>query len=262
MKADPAFEFDGEKYKKASKHQKEWGTRLIKEFSFRGDEKILDLGCGDGVLTAILADAVPNGYVTGIDASKGMIEEAIKLKRQNLNFLVMDINHLDETMAYDLIFSNAALHWVKNHAVLLQSCKSALKQGGIIRFNFAGKGNCSNFFNIVKKTMEKDQFKNSFSGFVWPWYMPDILEYKKLMDTTDFKNVDIWEEKLDTYFENEIALANWIKQPSIVPFLACLDENTGKRFSDLVINKTVEATKQNDGRFLVVFNRINIYAKK
>ena len=70
------FEFDGEKYKKASRHQKEWGNSLIAELSLRGNEAILDLGCGDGGLTEELAQAVPEGNVLGIDASAGMIETA------------------------------------------------------------------------------------------------------------------------------------------------------------------------------------------
>lgn len=63
------FEFDGEKYKNASSHQKEWGTRIISELTFTGAETILDLGCGDGRLTKQLADLVPEGKVLGIDAS-------------------------------------------------------------------------------------------------------------------------------------------------------------------------------------------------
>jgi ubiquinone/menaquinone biosynthesis C-methylase UbiE len=72
------FEFEGEKYKLASKHQKEWGNRLISELEFTGNEVILDLGCGDGVLTEQLSALVPNGKVIGMDASTGMIETAKK----------------------------------------------------------------------------------------------------------------------------------------------------------------------------------------
>ena len=74
------FEFDGQKYKKASAHQKEWGTRIISELCLTGEETILDLGCGDGVLTKQLADMVPRGKVLGIDASVGMIETAKELE--------------------------------------------------------------------------------------------------------------------------------------------------------------------------------------
>ena len=110
------FEFDGEKYKQSSKHQKEWGNRLISELKIKGNEAILDLGCGDGVLTEELSMLVPHGKVIGIDASIGMINTAKKLERNNLIFICMDINDMDFVNQFDLVFSNAALHWVKNHS--------------------------------------------------------------------------------------------------------------------------------------------------
>lgn len=75
------FEFNGEKYKQASKHQKEWGNKLISELQLNGNERILDLGCGDGILTQQLSSLVESGYVLGIDASVGMIETAQKLSK-------------------------------------------------------------------------------------------------------------------------------------------------------------------------------------
>ena len=64
----PLFDFDGDKYRRASAHQKEWGGRLISELDLRGDEAILDLGCGDGVLTAQLADACRMAACSGSTA--------------------------------------------------------------------------------------------------------------------------------------------------------------------------------------------------
>ncbi len=63
------FEFDAEKYKAASAHQKEWGRKLISGLNLTGSERVLDLGCGDGGITAQLAECVPDGMVVGIDAS-------------------------------------------------------------------------------------------------------------------------------------------------------------------------------------------------
>lgn len=80
-----AYEFDGEKYKAASLHQREWGTSLISQLSLRGNEKILDLGCGDGSLTEQLSLLVPNGKVLGIDTSMGMINTAKKFPEIILN---------------------------------------------------------------------------------------------------------------------------------------------------------------------------------
>ncbi|PKP59652.1 MAG: methyltransferase type 11, partial [Candidatus Altiarchaeales archaeon HGW-Altiarchaeales-1] len=119
------------------------------ESKLHGNESILDLGCGDGILTEKLSQLVPKGKVIGIDASVGMINEAKKSEKENLHFLVMDINEINFSNEFDLIFSNATLHWVKDHKKLLANCHTALKSGGIIRFNFAGDGNCSNFFAVV-----------------------------------------------------------------------------------------------------------------
>ena len=139
-----AYEFDGKKYKEASAHQKEWGAKLIQELPVSGTERILDLGCGDGALTSQLAALVtPHGSVVGIDASHGMIETAKAYQTENLSFDVRDINELNFENEFDIIFSNAALHWIKNHEVLLDKVFRALKRGGILRFNFAGDGNCA-----------------------------------------------------------------------------------------------------------------------
>jgi len=92
------------------------------------------------VLTEQLAKLVPEGFVLGIDASKGMIETAKKLEADNLKFQIIDINNINYKSEFDVIFSNAALHWIKNHTSLIDACYKALKNGGIIRLNFAGDG--------------------------------------------------------------------------------------------------------------------------
>ena len=131
------FEFDGEKYQKASRHQLEWGNKLISQLSLKGNETILDLGCGDGALTAQLAMLVPDGAAKGIDASLGMIETAHKHEEKNLQFAQMNIDCMDFENEFDVIFSNAALHWIKDHEKLLRHSWRALKENGVILWNFA-----------------------------------------------------------------------------------------------------------------------------
>ena len=118
-------EFDGNKYEKASTHQREWGSKLIAGLDLKGHERILDLGCGDGSLTAQLAELAPRGDVVGIDASQGMVEAALPKERSNLRFRRLDINDLDDVEAFDLVFSHAALHWVKDHRRRLGNVRGA-----------------------------------------------------------------------------------------------------------------------------------------
>ena len=180
------FEFDGRKYKKASIHQKEWGNTLISELKLKGNERVLDLGCGDGVLTEQLSLAVPNGEVLGIDASIGMIETAKGIIKDNMDFQQLDINEINYENEFNVIFSNAALHWVKDHKRLLENAYQALKIQGIILWDFGSSGNCANFIDVISKKITDDKFARYFKNFEWPWFMPSKSQYEKLISSIGF----------------------------------------------------------------------------
>lgn len=256
------YEFDGRKYEESSAHQKEWGERLIAELSLRGDERILDLGCGDGRLTAQLAELVPEGSVLGIDASCGMIEVAQKHHKGNLSFLLVDINSLDFKDEFDLVFSNATVHWVKDHNALLRKVRRSLRNDGVIRFNFAGAGNCSNFFTIVKTAMKNPRYAKYFSEFVWPWFMPTVDEYETIVHQFPFRDIRVWAENADRYFSDSQTMTKWIEQPSLVPFLRCIDQSEKQIFRDFVVQRMIEKTRQDDGTCFETFRRINVFARK
>lgn len=223
-------EFDGKKYEKASAHQKEWGASIIDELNLKGMERVLDLGCGDGVLTARIAALLPHGEAVGIDASQGMIAVAREKERSNLRFFLKDIDGLDFVDEFDLIFSNAALHWVEDHPRLLRNVRRALCSGGIIRFNFAADGNCSHFFKVVREAMVQDQFIAYFSDFDWPWYMPTLDEYQAIAEQSGLRKVRVWGGNADRYFPDAQTLVNWVDQPSLVPFLSLVAKPTRTRF--------------------------------
>lgn len=255
------FEFDGKKYKEFSNHQKEWGTKVINELNIKEDCNILDLGCGDGVLTYQLANVVPKGKVVGIDASKGMLEVANKLNKDNLEFKYMDIDKMEFDEKFDLIYSNAALHWVKDHKKLLINCKRFLNEKGMVRFNFAGYGNGEGLYSIIKQVMKMDKYKEYFKDFTWPWYMPSISEYEELIKEVDvFEIYEVYGEVADRYFKNEEELIGWIDQPCLVPFISVVPDEIKEEFRRIIIDKTLEKTKQNDGTFFINFNRVNLKA--
>jgi trans-aconitate 2-methyltransferase len=257
------FEFDGEKYKQASTHQKEWGERLIAELHFNGDEAILDLGCGDGALTAKLAQLVSKGRVIGIDASQSMIDTAQKLNSPNLRFEHKDINEIDFQNEFDLIFSNATLHWVKDHHKLLENCYRALKPGGYIRFNFAGDGNCAHFNQTVQSLIQEAEFQRYFHNFEWPWFMPGIEAYREIVVQIAFNEVRLWEENADRNFPDAAAITKWIDQPSLVPFLGQISDDKERQvFRDIVVARMLAETRTEQGTFFETFRRINLFAKK
>lgn len=256
------FEFDGEKYARASAHQKEWGERLIDELKLGGCERILDLGCGDGAVTSRLAELVPHGSVLGIDASESMIKTALHHKKDNLSFVLKDINSFDFENEFDLVFSNATLHWIKDHDLLLNRVYRCLKKNGIARFNFAADGNCSHFFKVVGEAMHLPEYNKYFVDFEWPWFTPKIEEYEAIVRNCPFREVKVWGENADRYFPNAGAMTGWIDQPSLVPLLKCVGQADKQSFRDYVVGRMIEETRQEDGTCFETFRRVNLSARK
>ncbi len=257
------FEFDGEKYKQASGQQKAWGKTLISELHLRGSERILDLGCGHGALTAELAALVPYGAVLGIDGSESMIETARKDHAGvNLRFELLDINAMDFESQFDVVFSNATLHWIKDHSKLLANVFKSLNNRGAARFQFAGDGNCSNLIRILREVMSEGDYTGYFGEFDWPWFMPSVEQYRALLDEVAFAEKKVWGENADRYFESTEAMVRWIDQPSLVPFLPCVAGTDKQRFRDAVVERMIEETVQDDGTCFETFRRINVFARK
>ncbi len=256
------FEFDGEKYKAASTHQKEWGNDLISQLSLKGSEAILDLGCGDGVLTGQLALLVPEGTVLGIDSSVGMIETAKKIVNENLEFVHMDICKMNYNNEFDIIFSNAALHWIKDHNQLLKASYQALKIHGIIFWDFGSDGNCSNFLNVIHKKVIEDKYAEYFKNFEFPWYMPSKSQYEELVSSAGFSDFAIVEVNRDRYFTNSDEMIKWINQPCIVPFIECIPDVLKDTFRKEVIEEMIGRTQQANGTCFETFRRLKVYAEK
>jgi trans-aconitate methyltransferase len=256
------YGFDGEKYKTASTHQKEWGSKLIAELKLVGTERVLDLGSGDGALTAQIASLVPQGQAVGVDSSPSMIEVARRHAQPNLHFEMLDINALSYEAQFDVVFSNATLHWVKDHRRLLDHVFAALKPGGIVRFNFAADGNCATFNRMVQELMASDRYVSYFQEFEWPWYMPRLEEYQTLASRFAFRELKVWGENADRFFADAAAMTLWINQPSLVPFLPWVPESEREAFRGEVIDRMVRATRQPDGTCFELFRRINLYARK
>ena len=256
------LDFNAEQYRRASGHQKEWGKEIIGQLPLSGYERIIDLGCGDGMLTAELAARVPAGFVLGIDSSDGMIEAAAKLASDNLSFSRMDINDMDFVEAFDVAFSNATLHWIKDHRRMLEAVMRSLRPCGWARFNFAAAGTGKPFDEAVGQVMKRPLFAAAFNDFQWPWYMPAGEEYDELVRSAGFREAKVWSENKDRWFDNSDVMIRWVDQPCLIPFLAVLPPADRQRFREEVVEEITRRTVGADGRCFVPFRRINLLARK
>lgn len=136
--------WDADDYSRNSQLQSGWAGELLGKLALQGDERILDLGCGDGRTTAILAARLPAGSAVGIDSSAEMIalarEHFPAESHPTLRFQLADAGSLPFAGAFDVVFSNAALHWVLDHRPLLAGIRRALVPGGRLLLQMGGEG--------------------------------------------------------------------------------------------------------------------------
>lgn len=161
--------WDPEDYSVNSSAQFAAAKKLIKQLNLKGNEAVLNIGCGDGKITAQIAELVPAGSVVGIDASEEMIKFAASkfpvASHPNLSFVVMDASEITFENQFDLVFSNAALHWVSDHAAVLKGISRALKPKGKIHLHMLGKGSMSQLMQALAATLLDPRWRRYFQGF-------------------------------------------------------------------------------------------------
>jgi trans-aconitate methyltransferase len=155
------------------------GNEVLALLAPKQGERILDLGCGDGVLTERIAKS--GAEVVGIDASQEMVSAA---QERGLNARVMDAYQMPFDQEFDAVFSNAALHWMLDPQAVLASIKRALKPGGRFVAEFGGHGNVAAICTALIGAL---QFRGISARGRYPWYFPTAEDYRHLLETAGFK---------------------------------------------------------------------------
>lgn len=157
----------------------DYGKSLIDWLRPQPGEKVLDLGCGDGVLTA---DLIANGVdVVGVDASPRQIEAA---RRRGIPALVVDGHELPFSAEFDAVFSNAALHWMQRPDDVLTGVARALKPGGRFIGEFGGEGNVAAIVQALKHQLPRYGIDFDSRN---PWYYPSVEEYRGKLERAGFR---------------------------------------------------------------------------
>lgn len=237
------FKWDAKEYQKSSNAQQKWANELIKKMDLTGSEKILDLGCGDGKVTSEIATHLETGCILGIDSSVDMINLANKTfpqsKHPNLKFKVKDFQDLNYDSEFDLIFSNAALHWIKDHSNLLKSIQRSLKPDGKLLIQMGGKGNGKEILDIGDEMTRDPEWNAYFHDFSFPYGFYDAETYEKWIEEAGLKplRVELMEKVME---QNGIdGLKSWMKTVWL-PYTQRIPEDLQEKFIDDVANQYIE----------------------
>ena len=168
-----------EDYARNSSAQLVWARELISRMAFTGSEAVLDVGCGDGKITAEFARVLPRGFVLGVDSSAEFIayasEHYPRSSFASLHFQQMDARALELDREFDLIFSNAALHWVDDHRAFLRGAAEHLHPNGRLILSCGGAGNAAGIIGALERLISSPVWSGYFTGFEFPYhfYSPD-----------------------------------------------------------------------------------------
>ncbi|MGC1879148.1 MAG: methyltransferase domain-containing protein [Rhabdochlamydiaceae bacterium] len=257
-------EWQAEKYHLNSSVQQEAAIHLLKLLQLGGKERILDVGCGDGKITAAIASTLTEGQIVGSDVSQEMIQFAserfLPSTKNNLSFVLLDAQAINYVDLFDLVFSSFALQWVLDMELVIEKINISLRQNG--RIGFTIPLSISDELEESLAFLIKDpQWAPYFDGFKLNYYLKDENYYDQLLPQYGFRK---------THFE--VVEQKWIfpsredfEQYTLIwlPHLSALPEHLREKFFKQLMDKYVELTPTfEDGKLNFVFDRIDIIARK
>jgi len=199
-------------YHRSASAQTGWGREVHARLALRGDETVIDLGCGDGRLTAELADRVPGGAVIGVDADPDMIAFArAHHTRENLAFAQGDARTFSLARRTDLIVSTATLHWVAEQEEVLRRCRAHLAPGGRLHLQMGGRGNCEELIAAARLVACEPRWSRWLQPFTHPWRFHGPEEYLRWLPRTGFAPERVQLVEKDMVHDGPAALAGWLR---------------------------------------------------
>ena len=164
-----ARDWNSAAYERVAAPVQAFGQRLLEGLELRGDEVLLDAGCGDGRVTRMLVERVPRGRVIGIDASPSMVSAARAALGEAADIRQGDLLELELNEPVDVVFSSATFHWIADHDRLFARLLAALRPGGRLLAQCGGQGNIATIVAALGTVTGEPPFAQHFAGWGGPW---------------------------------------------------------------------------------------------
>jgi trans-aconitate 2-methyltransferase len=188
----PVREWDGNTYDRVSKTMEALGLEVLDRLELRGDERVLDAGCGSGRITAALIERLPRGEVIAVDQSPSMVKAARARLGEDADVRVADLLDLELDEPVDAILSTATFHWISDHARLFARLHAALAPGGRLLAQCGGEGNIRVLRAIAEDVREREPYAEHFSDWRGPWnYAAPEITRERLLGA-GFHSAEAW----------------------------------------------------------------------
>jgi len=256
-------EWDAGAYHRLSEPQFEWGMKVLNRLELQGDERVLDVGCGSGRLTAELRERLTRGYVVATDLSLNMVAAARATLAMRFSERCNVVNAAAQSLpfhnAFDVIFSTATFHWVTDHAELFDSMFSALAPGGRLHAQCGGGQNLAGLHARAGALKASSEFARFFGSWRDPWEFADDMTTATRLRTAGFSNIDTSLEHAPTVFPNAESYREFITKVVLRPYLLLLPDDA---LRDSFITYLTEQAAADTPAYTLDYWRLNLAASR
>jgi trans-aconitate 2-methyltransferase len=256
-------EWNATLYHRISAPQVSWGKKVLARVSFRGDERVLDAGCGTGLLTRDLLEALPRGHVVALDVSQNMLDEARAYLepdfRGRVEFAHYDLLDLPFEQEFDGIFSTASFHWVLDHDRLFRNLYRALRPGGWLVAQCGGERNIERLLKRTQALMESKAHAAYFAGYESPWEFSSPAAAAARLRNAGFQQIETSSEEAPTFFPNALEFQQFVETVILRHHVQRITENAVRQQFLAELTKQYEA---DDPPFLIDYRRLNLQARR
>lgn len=233
-----------------------YGEDLIDLLQPLPTESILDVGCGTGYLTNLIAEKAAE--VIGIDSSPQMIQKA-QQAYPLVRFQTADITGYTSTTSFDAVFSNATLHWVLQAPQAAQQIYAALKKGGRLVLEMGGKGNVKAIADALKQVLINEGYAENAARRLW--YFPSMGEYTTVLESAGFRVVYASHYNRETELKDDgNGISDWIQMFGSY-FLKDIQPEAAQQICRQV-QEQLRPTHFRNGRWYADYKRLRVAAIK
>jgi trans-aconitate 2-methyltransferase len=219
-------------YEQVSAPLEAMGRDVLDRLELRGDERVLDAGCGTGRVTAALVERLPRGQVVAVDGSPAMVEQARERLGDRADVFVADLLELEVDPPVDAILSTATFHWIKDHDRLFARLHAALKPGGRLVAQCGGEGNVARHAQAMVAAASQPEFGQHFGAANALWNFAGPEETESRLRAAGFSDVRCWLEPKPVQPSDPLAFTSTV---TLGPLLAQLPEEKRRPFAEAVL---------------------------
>jgi trans-aconitate 2-methyltransferase len=224
-------EWNASVYDRVSGPQVAMAGPVLDRLDLRGDEVVLDAGCGSGRVTEMLLERLPEGRVIGVDSSPTMIEHARAALAERATVLQADLQELELDETVDAVFSNAVFHWVPDHDRLFARLHAALRPGGQLVAQCGGEGNVARLHRAANEVARDPRFAGHFEDWVRPWNFAGPEETTERLRRAGFEKIQAWLEPYPVTPDDPVT---YLRTVCLGPHLQLLPDGLREEFVETV----------------------------